>query len=107
MPLQVPLNSDPYQLFDMQLTQDEPAASFFVWWNNQDESWNISINTREGPIIGMKRMVLNQYLLPNGTRFHGGNLIVLGNSDPRNINSFVADNSLIWFTGEELGNAGS
>ena len=105
MALSIPVNNNPYQLFDMQLTAEDAPISFFIWWNFHDKSWNLSLSDEDGPIFGMKRMTLNQYMMPNSAKFNGGDLIVLGTSDPRTINAFTTDNDLVWFTGEELRNA--
>ena len=59
---------------------------------------------RDGPIFGMKRIAANQFLMPNRTKFNGGDLVAVGLTDPRDLNSFVANNSLIWYTGTELEN---
>ena len=102
MATKLPVTSSPYQLFSFSLSEEVAPVSFFVWWNSFDKSWNLSLNDSGNIIFGMKRLVANQWIMPNRVKYNGGDLIVVGDDDPKTLDAFQSGNDLVWFEGLEL-----
>ena len=94
------VTSNAHQTFSLEL--DGEAVSVYLWWNVSDSAWHIALYADDGVVMGMKRIAVNQWLLPNRQRFNGGDLRVEGAGDPRTIDAFETRNELRWYTGLEI-----
>ena len=95
-----PITENPHQTFS--LTLGGETVSCYLWWNLSDRAWYLSMFADDGVVMGMKRLTVNQWLMPHRDRFGGGDMRVQGRRDPRTQDAFQLANELFWYEGLEI-----
>ena len=78
------------------------ACDVALWYNLSDDYWYMALFSEGHPVMGMRRLTTRAWVLPSRTQFGGGDLWVAGPTDPKGRTAW-ADNNTLWFwTGEEI-----